>query len=95
MEAGKITVVVVKKADRLSHSLLDFARLVEHFDRHRVSFISVAQHFNTTDSMGRSTLNTLLSFAQFERKTIAERIRDKTAAAKRRSKQCGGRPVLG
>jgi len=95
VEDGKIDVVVVYKVDRLSRSLLDFSKLVELFDRHRVSFISVTQHFNTTDSMGRLTLNILLSFAQFEREIIAERIRDKIAAAKRRGKQCGGRPVLG
>jgi len=95
VEAGKVDVVVVYKVDRLSRSLLDFAKLVEIFDRHGVSFISVTQHFNTTDSMGRLTLNILLSFAQFEREIIAERIRDKIAAAKRRGKQCGGRPVLG
>ena len=74
---------------------MDFSKLVEVFDRHKVSFVSVTQHFNTTDSMGRLTLNILLSFAQFEREIIAERIRDKIAAAKKKGKRCGGMPVLG
>jgi DNA invertase Pin-like site-specific DNA recombinase len=95
IEAGKVDCVVVYKVDRLSRSLLDFTRLVEVFDRRKVSFVSVTQHFNTTDSMGRLTLNILLSFAQFEREIIAERIRDKVAAAKRKGKHCGGVPVLG
>jgi DNA invertase Pin-like site-specific DNA recombinase len=92
---GKIDCVVVYKVDRLSRSLLDFSKLVELFDRHKVSFVSVTQHFNTTDSMGRLTLNILLSFAQFEREIITERVRDKIAAAKKRGKRCGGMPVLG
>ena len=79
----------------LARSLLDFSKLVELFDRHKVSFVSVTQHFNTTDSMGRLTLNILLSFAQFEREIITERIRDKIAAAKKKGKRCGGMPLLG
>ncbi|MGO8753168.1 MAG: recombinase family protein [Thermoguttaceae bacterium] len=95
IEAGRIDCVVVYKVDRLSRSLLDFSRLVEILDRHKVSFVSVTQHFNTTDSMGRLTLNILLSFAQFEREIITERVRDKIAAAKKRGKHCGGLPPLG
>jgi len=86
---------VVYKVDRLSRSLLDFARMMETFDRHKVSFVSVTQQFNTTHSMGRLTLNILLSFAQFEREIISERTRDKIAAARRKGKFAGGRPVLG
>jgi site-specific DNA recombinase len=93
--AGKIDCVVVYKVDRLSRSLMDFARIMEVFDRHRVSFVSVTQHFNTTSSMGRLTLNILLSFAQFEREIIGERIRDKIAAQRRKGKWAGGVPVLG
>ena len=77
VEAGLIDVIVVYKIDRLSRSLMDFARLVEIFDRNQVTFVSVTQSFNTTTSMGRLTLNILLSFAQFEREVIGERIRDK------------------
>ncbi len=95
VEARRIDCVVVYKVDRLSRSLLDFSKLVELFDRHKVSFVSVTQHFNTTDSMGRLTLNILLSFAQFEREIITERIRDKIAAAKKKGKRCGGMPLLG
>ena len=95
IEAGKVDCIVVYKVDRLSRSLLDFSKLVELFDRRKVSFVSVTQHFNTTDSMGRLTLNILLSFAQFEREIITERIRDKIAAAKKKGKRCGGLPVLG
>jgi len=76
--------------DRLSRSLLDFAKIIEAFDRKGVSFVSVTQQFNTTTSMGRLTLNILLSFAQFEREIIGERIRDKVAATKRKGKYCGG-----
>ena len=83
IEAGKVDVVVVYKIDRLSRSLMDFARLVEVFDRHSVTFVSVTQSFNTTTSMGRLTLNVLLSFAQFEREVIGERIRDKFAASRK------------
>ena len=80
----KVDVVVVYKVDRLTRSLADFAKLVELFDRHNVSFVSVTQQFNTTTSMGRLTLNVLLSFAQFEREVTSERIRDKIAASKRK-----------
>ena len=85
--AGLIDVIVVYKIDRLSRALMDFSRLVEIFDRHNVTFVSVTQSFNTTTSMGRLTLNILLSFAQFEREVIGERIRDKFAAS--RKKACG------
>ena len=95
IEAGKVQCVVVYKIDRLSRSLLDFTRLIDLFDRHGVSFVSVTQQFNTTTSMGRLTLNILLSFAQFEREIIGERIRDKIAASKRKGKFMGGRCVLG
>ncbi|MEI9922770.1 MAG: recombinase family protein [Bradyrhizobium sp.] len=84
IEAGKVDVVVVYKIDRLSRSLMDFSRLVEVFDKHHVTFVSVTQSFNTTTSMGRLTLNVLLSFAQFEREVIGERIRDKFAASRKR-----------
>jgi site-specific DNA recombinase len=95
IEAGKVDCVVVYKVDRLSRSLLDFARMMETFDRHGISFVSVTQQFNTTQSMGRLTLNILLSFAQFEREIISERTRDKIAATRRKGKWSGGRPVLG
>ena len=95
IDAGKIDCVVVYKVDRLSRSLMDFARIVETFERHNVSFVSVTQHFNTTNSMGRLTLNILLSFAQFEREIIGERIRDKIAASRARGKWTGGTPILG
>jgi DNA invertase Pin-like site-specific DNA recombinase len=95
VEAGRIGCVVVYKVDRLSRSLLDFTRLIEVFDRNGVSFVSVTQQFNTTTPMGRLVLNILLSFAQFEREIIGERIRDKVAATKKKGKYCGGPPVLG
>lgn len=95
IDAGKIDCVLVYKVDRLSRSLMDFAKIVEVFERHSVSFVSVTQHFNTTNSMGRLTLNILLSFAQFEREIIGERIRDKIAASRQRGKWTGGTPVLG
>jgi len=95
IDRGKIDCVVVYKVDRLSRSLLDFARIMERFERHGVSFVSVTQQFNTTHSMGRLTLNILLSFAQFEREIIGERIRDKLAAQARKGKWTGGAPVLG
>jgi site-specific DNA recombinase len=95
IEAGRVDCVVVYKIDRLSRSLLDFARLVETFDRHSVSLVSVTQPINTADSTGRLMLNILLSFAQFERETIADRTRDKIHAARRRGKYTGGVPVLG
>ncbi len=92
---GKIDVVVVYKIDRLTRSLTDFARIVEVFDEYDVSFVSVTQQFNTTTSMGRLTLNVLLSFAQFEREVTAERIRDKIAASKKKGMWMGGLPPLG
>lgn len=95
IEAGKIDIIVVYKVDRLTRSLLDFAKLVEAFDRKGVSFVSITQSFNTTTSMGRLTLNMLLSFAQFEREVTAERIRDKLAASKARGMWMGGIPPLG
>lgn len=95
IEAGRIDVVVVYKVDRLSRSLHDFARMVEVFDRHGVSFVSVTQQFNTTSSMGRLTLNVLLSFAQFEREVTGERIRDKIAASKKKGMWMGGYAPLG
>src|SRR5215211_4039027 len=84
IRAGHIDVVVVYKVDRLTRSLADFAKLVELFDQHGVSFVSVTQSFNTTTSMGRLTLNVLLSFAQFEREVTGERIRDKIASSKKK-----------
>lgn len=95
IEAHHIDCVVVYKVDRLSRSLLDFARLVDRFDQRSVSFVSVTQQFNTTTSLGRLTLNILLSFAQFERELIGERTRDKMSAARRKGKWVGGTPVLG
>jgi DNA invertase Pin-like site-specific DNA recombinase len=93
--AGRIDIIVVYKVDRLTRSLLDFARLVEAFDTSGTSFVSVTQSFNTTTSMGRLTLNMLLSFAQFEREVTAERIRDKIAASKAKGMWMGGTPPLG
>jgi site-specific DNA recombinase len=95
VDARRLDVIVVYKVDRLSRSLLDFARLVDRFDQHSVSFVSVTQQFNTTTSLGRLTLNILLSFAQFEREIIGERTRDKMSAARRKGKWVGGTPVLG
>ncbi len=95
IEAGLIDVVVVYKVDRLTRSLIDFAKLVETFDAWDVSFVSVTQAFNTTTSMGRLTLNVLLSFAQFEREVISERIRDKVAQSKARGIWMGGPVPLG
>ena len=95
VEAGRIDVVVVYKVDRLTRALSDFAKIVEIFDAAGVSFVSVTQAFNTTSSMGRLTLNVLLSFAQFEREVTAERIRDKIAASKRKGMWMGGLPPLG
>ena len=92
---GRVDVVVVYKVDRLTRSLADFAKLVETFDHHEVSFVSVTQSFNTTSSMGRLTLNVLLSFAQFEREVIGERVRDKIAASKRKGLWVGGPVPLG
>ena len=95
LRAGKIDIIVVYKVDRLTRSLADFAKLVELFDQHGVSFVSVTQQFNTTTSMGRLTLNVLLSFAQFEREVTSERIRDKIAASKRKGLWVGGMAPLG
>lgn len=95
IRAGKIDLIVVYKVDRLTRSLADFAKLVDLFDRHDVSFASVTQPFNTTTSMGRLTLNVLLSFAQFEREIASERIRDKVAASKRKGVWVGGPIPLG
>jgi site-specific DNA recombinase len=95
VSAGQIDVVVVYKVDRLTRSLSDFAKIVDIFDRHAVSFVSVTQQFNTTSSMGRLTLNILLSFAQFEREVTGERIRDKIAASKKKGMWMGGQPSLG
>ena len=95
VRAGRIDVVVVYKVDRLTRSLADFAKIVEIFDANGVSFVSVTQQFNTTTSMGRLTLNVLLSFAQFEREVTGERIRDKIAASKKKGMWMGGFVPLG
>ncbi len=95
IEAKRVDVVVVYKVDRLTRSLPDFSKIVEVLDRAGASFVSVTQAFNTTTSMGRLTLNVLLSFAQFEREVTGERIRDKIAASKKKGLWMGGRPVLG
>src|SRR3954466_6655528 len=95
VRARKVDVIVVYKVDRLTRSLADFAKLVELFDAHHVSFVSVTQQFNTTTSMGRLTLNVLLSFAQFEREVTSERIRDKIAASKRKGLWVGGMVAMG
>src|SRR5262249_1317737 len=95
IEAGKIDCVVVYKVDRLSRSLLDFARMMETFDKHHFAFVSCTQQLNPATSMGRLVLNVLLSFAQFEREIISERTRDKIAAARRKGKWVGGHPLLG
>src|ERR1700684_3780480 len=95
VEAGDLDCVVVYKVDRLSRSLLDFTRMLSVFEKHKVSFVAVTQQFNTSTSLGRLTLNILLSFAQFERELISERTRDKMSAARRKGKWTGGSPVLG
>jgi DNA invertase Pin-like site-specific DNA recombinase len=95
VRSGKVDVIVVYKVDRLTRSLADFAKLVETFDKHEVSFVSVTQSFNTTSGMGRLTLNVLLSFAQFEREVIGERVRDKIAVSKRKGLWVGGPVPLG
>lgn len=95
VQAGKIDVIVVYKIDRLSRSMLDFLNLVELFERHGVTFVSVTQSFNTKDAMGRMALNILVTFAQFERELIGERIRDKVAASRKRGKWMGGWTPLG
>jgi site-specific DNA recombinase len=95
IKAGGINCVVVYKVDRLSRSLTDFAKLLEFFETHKVTFVSVTQHFNTQNSMGRLTLNILLSFAQFEREIISERTKDKVSAARKKGRWLGGVPMLG
>lgn len=95
IKAGLIDIIVVYKIDRLTRSLMDFSKIVEVLDKHQASFVSITQHFNTTTSMGRLTLNMLLSFAQFEREVTGERIRDKIAASKKKGMWLGGKPPLG
>jgi site-specific DNA recombinase len=95
VEAGELDCVVVYKVDRLSRSLLDFTRMLSVFEKHAVSFVAVTQQFNTSTSLGRLTLNILLSFAQFERELIGERTRDKMSSARKKGKWVGGCPVLG
>ena len=95
IDAGRVNIVVVYKIDRLTRSLADFAKLVEIFDKKSVSFVAITQQFNTTTSMGRLTLNVLLSFAQFERELSSERVRDKVAASRRKGKWTGGGIPLG
>src|SRR5271169_1854517 len=95
IDAGGVNIVVVYKIDRLTRSLADFAKLVEIFDKKGISFVAVTQQFNTTTSMGRLTLNVLLSFAQFERELASERVRDKVAASRRKGKWTGGGVPLG
>ena len=95
VEKGKVDMIVVYKIDRLSRSLLDFAQLVKTLEKHNCSFVSVTQHFNTCDSMGKLTLNILLSFAQFERELGAERVRDKIAASRKKGMWTGGSVPLG
>src|SRR6202050_2522141 len=95
VEAGALDCVVVYKVDRLSRSLLDFTRMLSVFEKHKVSFVAVTQQFNTSTSLGRLTLNILLSFAQFERELIGERTRDKMSAARKKGKWVGGHPLLG
>src|ERR1700678_1129885 len=95
VRARKVDIIVIYKVDRLTRSLADFAKLVELFDQHSVSFVSITQSLNTTTSMGRRTLNVLLSFAQFEREVIGERVRDKIAASKRKGMWISGMVPLG
>lgn len=95
ISAGRIDMVIVYKVDRLTRSLTDFGKIVERFDAHGISFVSVTQSFNTSTSMGRLTLNMLLSFAQFEREVTAERIRDKILASRKKGMWTGGVPPLG
>jgi len=92
---GLIDVVVIYKVDRLSRSLVDFARAMEHFNRHRVAFARITQNFSTADPVGRLTLTMLMSFAEFEREMIADRIRDKVAGSRRKGKWTGGITSLG
>ncbi len=95
IKVGKVNIIVVYKIDRLTRALMDFSKLVEVFDQYGVTFVSITQSFNTTTSMGRLTLNVLLSFAQFEREVIGERVRDKIAASKKKGMWMGGSPPLG
>lgn len=95
IKAGKVDMIVVYKIDRLTRSLSDFSKMIDVFDKHKCSFVSVTQNFNTSDSMGRLTLNMLLSFAQFEREIGAERVRDKTAASKKKGMWTGGAVPFG
>jgi site-specific DNA recombinase len=95
IEAGQVDSIVVYKVDRLSRSLIDFSKIMDVLERHKVAFVSVTQQFNTSTSMGRLMLNVLLSFAQFEREMISERTRDKIAATRRKGKWTGGYPMLG
>jgi len=95
VDAGKVDVIVVYKVDRLSRSLLDFARIIGRLDEQKVAFVSVTQQFNTSTPMGKLTLNVLMSFAEFERGVISERTRDKMSAARRKGKWTGGPPLLG
>ena len=95
IEEDKVDIVVVYKVDRLTRSLMDFSKIIDVFDKHGTSFVSITQQFNTTTSMGRLTLNILLSFAQFEREVTGERIRDKIAASKRKGMWMSGCPPLG
>ena len=95
IKAGRVDCVVVQKVDRLSRSLLDFAKMIEMFDQHNVAFVSVTQQFNSATSMGRFTLNMLSTFAEFERSVITERIREKITASRRKGRRVGGQPPLG
>ncbi|MDD7578285.1 MAG: recombinase family protein [Elusimicrobia bacterium] len=95
IKSGLVDIIVVYKIDRLTRSLMDFSKIVEVLDKHKASFVSITQHFNTTTSMGRLTLNMLLSFAQFEREVTGERIRDKISASKKKGMWMGGKPPLG
>lgn len=95
IENDKIDIVVVYKVDRLTRSLMDFSKIIDVFDRHKTSFVSITQQFNTTTSIGRLTLNILLSFAQFEREVTGEKIRDKIAASKKKGMWMGGKVPLG
>lgn len=95
IKSGLVDIIVVYKIDRLTRSLMDFSKIVEILDKHKASFVSITQHFNTTTSMGRLTLNMLLSFAQFEREVTGERIRDKISASKKKGMWMGGKPPLG
>jgi len=95
IDAGRVDCVLVYKVDRISRSLLDFARLMDSFEKRQVAFVSLTQQFNSATSMGRLVLNVLLSFAQFEREIISERTRDKIAATRRKGIWSGGPPILG